>query len=106
MTLNARIRRLERLESRIGRKLATALLTAVQIEDIQRRVANEQELDSEQIKAHRRAWSYRRPQYDHLGQRRKVLGEAVFGCRHGRSLGKTRTPRPPRAMHVFGYLLV
>ena len=55
MTLNARIRRLERLESRIGRKLATALLTAVQIEDIQRRVANEQELDSEQtqrIEAH------------------------------------------------------
>ena len=49
MTLNARIRRLERLESRIGRKLATALLTAVQIEDIQRRVANEQELDSEQV---------------------------------------------------------
>jgi hypothetical protein len=49
MSLTGMIRRLERLENRIGRRLARAPLTAVEIEDIQRRVANEQELDSEQI---------------------------------------------------------
>ena len=49
MSLNAMIRRLERLESRIDRRLATAPLTAAEIKDIQRRAANQLELDGEQI---------------------------------------------------------
>ena len=50
MSLNAMIRRLGKLESRIGRRQARAPLTAAEIEDIQRRVANEQKLDSESIR--------------------------------------------------------